>query len=173
MIDTTTQPPADPALHLVPAGFTRLVVGGPYFRQLGPMYSRPTDAADATKGIVLGMRVIDSHLNTQSVCHGGMLTTVADGALGIAVALAVERRAAYVTVSLTADFLSSAKLGDWLEAHVQFTRRGKRLMYANCDLRVGSRHVLRSSAVFSLVDRPPPKPPAGDTLLGEAPLADG
>jgi hypothetical protein len=38
---------------------------------------------------------------------------------------------------------------------------------------VGSRHVLRSSAVFSLVDRPPPKPPAGDTLLGEAPLADG
>lgn len=169
MIDTAPLPPPDPALALVPEGFTRLVVGGPYFRQLGPMYSRPAGGS----GIVLGMRVIEPHLNTQSVCHGGMLATVADGALGIAVALAVERRKAYVTVSLTADFLSSAKLGDWLEAHVQLTRQGKRLVYASCDLRVGDRHVLRSSAVFSLVDRPPPNPPAGSTPIDDIPLADG
>ena len=71
---------------------------------------------------------------------------------------------------MTADFLSGARVGDWLEAHVTITRLGKRLAYANCDLRVGDRHVLRSSAVFAVVDRPAPAALGGS---GETPLTDG
>jgi acyl-coenzyme A thioesterase PaaI-like protein len=102
--------------------------------------------------------------------HGGMLTTLADGALGINLALARGKRGAQVTVSLTADFLSGARVGDWLEAHVVVTRMGQRLAYANCDLKVGARHVLRSSAVFAFVDRPLPPALAGSS---EPPLTDG
>jgi hypothetical protein len=29
------------------------------------------------------------------------------------------------------------------------------MAFANCDLRVGARHVLRANAVFAFVDRPP------------------
>ena len=47
------------------------------------------------------------------------------------------------------------------------TRMGKRLAYANCDLKVGERHVLRSSAVFAIVER---QLPHG---AGEPPLQDG
>ena len=141
----------DPAAD-IPAGFVRRVSGGPYFRALGDIYWRPLDSG----GAVIALRVAESHLNIQGFTHGGMLTTLADGALGINIALARGHRGGQVTVSLTADFLASARLGDWLEAHVTVTRMGQRLAYANCDLKVGHRHILRSSAVFAFVDRPLP-----------------
>ena len=150
----------------VPPGFKPLHVGGAYFQQLGPVYSRRVDDG----GVVIALRVSARHLNIQGITHGGMLATSADGALGINIAMARERRSAQVTVSLTADFLSGGRLGDWLEAHTTITRMGQRMAYASCDLRVGTRHVLRSSGVFAFVDRPWP-PAAGS---GEPPpLQDG
>ena len=157
-------PLPDPDLA-VPAGFEPLVAGGPYFRALGPVFRRPLDGG----GVVVALRLAESHLNVQGFAHGGMLTTLADGALGINIALARGRRGGQVTVSLTADFLSSARLGEWLEARVTVTRIGQTLAYASCDLWAGSRQVLRSSAVFAFVDRPMPLLPAG----AEPPLNDG
>ncbi len=148
----------------VPAGFRLFTTGGPYFRALGPVYLR-----DDAQPQVLALQVAESHLNIQGRAHGGMLTTLADGALGVVLALRRGIRGGQVTVSLTADFLSSAEVGDWLEAHVTVNRIGKRLAYVSCDLRVGDRHVLRSSAVFAFHDRPLP---AG-ALPAELPLADG
>lgn len=133
----------------IPEGFRRLQAGGPFFRSLGPVYARMTESG----GMVIALRVATQHLNTQGVAHGGMLTTLADTALGINVAIARQRRAAQVTVSFTADFLSEAREGDWLAAHVTITRMGKRLAYANCDLKAGERQVLRSSAVFAMIER--------------------
>ena len=130
------------------------------------MYARRTEP----DGVVIALRVAERHLNIQGITHGGMLVTLADGALGINIAMARERRSAQVTVSLSADFLSGGRLGDWLEAHTTITRMGQRMAYANCDLRVGTRHVLRSSGVFAFVDRPWP-PAAGAGV--EPPLQDG
>ncbi len=114
---------------------------------------------------VLGLRIGEHHLNMGGVAHGGMLTTLADSAMGINIALARQVRGGQVTVSLTVDFLSSARLGDWLEARVHITRMGQRLAYANGDLWVGERQVLRTSAVFAFVDRPLPPHLAGDAAL--------
>ena len=150
----------------VPPGYSPLQVGGAYFQQLGPVYARRADAG----GVVIALRVAERHLNIQGITHGGMLVTLADGALGINIAMARERRSAQVTVSLSADFLSGGRLGDWLEAHTTITRMGQRMAYANCDLKVGTRHVLRSSGVFAFVDRPWP-PAAGAGV--EPPLQDG
>lgn len=133
-----------------PDGFVPLDAGGPYFRALGPIYLKPLPQG----GGVIALRVAPSHLNMQGVAHGGMLTTLADGALGISIAMKRGIRGGQVTVSLTFDFLSPARLGEWLEVQVVVTRMGRRLAYANCDLRVGERQVLRSSAVFAFVDRP-------------------
>ena len=155
-IDETAEPG-------IPEGFRRLDAGGPYFRLMGPVYTRRSEAGTA----IIALHVAPHHLNIQGVTHGGMLTTLADSALGINLSLALGRRGAQVTVSLTADFLSAAREGDWLEAHVVITRLGKRLAYANCDLKVGDRHVLRSSAVFAIVDR---QLAPGN---GEPPLQDG
>jgi len=155
-----------PAPEQVPAGYQLVErAGGPWFQGLGPMYSRRTEAC-----IVLALRVAERHMNIQGVAHGGMLTTLADNALGMNVALARKIRGAQVTVSLTADFLSSAAIGDWLEAHTEITRLGQRMAFASCLLMVGDKVVLRSSAVFAFVDRPLPP---GLTKLPDLPLADG
>ena len=140
----------------VPQGYEPIAHGGPYFRALGAIHGRP--AVDG--GLEVALRIDGSHLNMQGVVHGGMLTTLADGALGLNIGLAQVRargrRQAQVTVSLNADFLSSAKAGDWLEAQVSITRLGQRMAFANCDLRVGDKQVLRANAVFAFVDRPAP-----------------
>lgn len=150
----------------IPAGFTPLQRGGGnWFASLGPCFVAPGDNGSK----VLGLRIDARHINVQGVAHGGMLTTLADSALGMNIFIARSRKAAQaggqaggqVTVSLTADYLASVREGDWLQAHVHITRLGQRLAYANCDLRSGSRHVLRCSAVFAFVDRPaPPAAPA-------------
>ena len=160
---TAPYPIADTPEPGIPEGFFRLNAGGPYFRLLGPVFTKKVGADN----LVIALRVGKDHLNVQGVTHGGMLTTLADSALGINLSLARGRRGAQVTVSLTVDFLSGAREGEWLEAHVVITRLGKRLAYANCDLKVGDRQVLRSSAVFAVVER---------QLLqvnGEPPLQDG
>jgi uncharacterized protein (TIGR00369 family) len=144
----------------VPTGFRPLVAGGPYFRQIGPTYVRIDDAGL----FVLGLRVTPEHTNMQGVTHGGMLATVADAALGIAIARDRGIRAAQVTVSLALDYLSGARPGDWLEARVQVIRRGQRLAFAECNLFVGDKRILRGSGVFAFVDRELPKdiPPLPD-----------
>lgn len=130
----------------IPAGFVPIQGGGPWAQGLGQIWFRRDDAGNP----VFAVRVLDKHLNYQGITHGGMLTTLADGVLGIAISMTAGRRGASVTVSMTADFLSSGRLGDWLEAHVTITKKGRRLAYGICDLRIGTRHVLHASGVFAL-----------------------
>jgi uncharacterized protein (TIGR00369 family) len=147
----------------IPDGFQRLRIASPWMSLLGPVYMRQREGDTA----LIGLRIAPQHLNIMGVAHGGMLTTLADNAFGINISLARGRRGGQVTVSLTADFLASAREGDWLQAHVTITRMGRQLAYASCDLKVGERHILRSSAVFAFVDRPLP------AIDGEPPLQDG
>lgn len=167
MSDPQTPMPVGPEPLLdVPEGYRLLEVGGPYFRLLGPVHARGGEGGRW----VIGLRMAPHHLNSQGVAHGGMLTTLADGALGINIAVARQQPGGQVTVSLTADFISGAREGEWLEAHTRITRMGRRLAYASCDLKVGDRAVLRASAVFAFVER---DVPISLGHLGSPPLADG
>lgn len=147
----------------VPGGFVPLQAGGPWAQALGQVWFRRDEAGNP----VFAVRVRENHLNYQRITHGGMLTTFADGMLGYAISMAAGRRGASVTVSMTADFLSSGRLGDWLEAHVRITKSGRRLAYATCDLRIGTRHVMHASGVFALHE-PMQKPDASASLPSPA-----
>lgn len=152
---------ADPAA--VPAGFEPLDAGGPYFRALGPLFARRLDGGLRR----VALRVGPTHMNMQGVAHGGMLSTLADGALGLNIALARGVRGPQATVSMTMDFLSAARLGDWLEAEVTISRLGRTLAYASCHLSVGDRAVLRSSAVFAFLQRPLSAAPGSGSSLSD------
>ncbi len=133
----------------VPAGFKRLTLGGPYFVRLGPSYYRLPEQGS----IEVGIRVTEEHSNVQGNAHGGMVSTLADGALGIALVLARQKRGGQVTVSLSSEFLSAARIGEWLKAHARVTRLGSRLAFLECQLRVEQRLVMRCQAIFSISDR--------------------
>ena len=135
----------------VPEGFRPIQRGGPFLAALGPLYLK----IDGGKPII-ALRVEEKHLNTRGIAHGGMLVTLADSALGIALATSRTPPQPMVTVNLSTDFADVASAGDWIEAHVDIQKVGKRLAFANCYLVVGSRRILRASGVFALV--PPAKP---------------
>ncbi|MFT4101329.1 MAG: PaaI family thioesterase [Burkholderiaceae bacterium] len=134
----------------VPEGFSLIQRGPSWFTQLGPVYAKP--APDGTT--ILGLRVSQRHANFRGNAHGGMLMTLADATLGINVSQARGVRGGQVTVSLAADFLVGVKLGDWLEARVGMRKNGRTLVFADCILTVGEREVLRSNAVFAVVEPP-------------------
>lgn len=132
-----------------PAGFEPVVRGGPYFQQLGTVYVRRVDERSA----LMGLFVAESHTNRYGMAHGGMLMTLADGALNMGMNL-VRQSERIVTAHMSVDFLAAARLGDWIEAEVQATRQGRTMAFAEGRLCVVDgdqrRDVLRASAVFSV-----------------------
>jgi acyl-coenzyme A thioesterase 13 len=127
----------------VPADFKPLFRTSPVSELIGPIYYRGKGAA-----LVLGLRVESKHCNARATVHGGILATLADTALGYAMAFASDPPASLVTANLTLDFAGTAKIGDWLEVHVDIQKQGRRLSFANCYIVAGEQRIVRASAVF-------------------------
>lgn len=138
-----------PAPTAVPAGFEPLTRSGPFFASLGPMFLRRED-----HGWTLGLRLAPQHANVIGVAHGGLLAALADGALGLNLMRSGRYDRPLVTVNLSTDFLSAARIGEWLQARVQPRKLGSRLAFADCLISAGERPVLRASGVFAVVDDP-------------------
>jgi len=133
--------------HPAPPGFERLKRGGPYMANLGELYCRRKDGE-----IVIAMRITDQHTNMRGIAHGGMLSSLADSALGLGLSMHCEGRNSFVTVNLSTDFVDAARPGDWVEAHVDVQKVGARVAFANCFLQVGERRILRASGVFAVMN---------------------
>lgn len=97
----------------------------------------------------LGVRIDESHLNPLGMPHGGMLATLADTAIGAMMLLEMGPSATAVTVNLSLDYLDAARLGDWVEARVEFDKLGSRLRYGTCRLVAGDRCLVRATAIFA------------------------
>lgn len=124
----------------VPDGFEQLMAPGGFVRTAGPFYihaNRPIVAA----------RVTREHLNQIGIAHGGFLATLADVALGAVIRRDLATSAA-PTVHLGIDYIGAVQPGDWVEAHVQVLKDGRKLINAACDVRVGDRVALHASGVF-------------------------
>lgn len=130
----------------IPEGWEPLRRGGPFLHLFGPLYARTVEGR-----LVIGLRILEKHLNVRGIAHGGMLVTLADSALGIVLSTGGAAPGPMVTVSLTTDFADAARLGDWVEARVDVQKVGSRLAFANCYLVVGERRILRASGVFAVV----------------------
>lgn len=124
-----------------PAGFTPgfLDHGGPYY--LGA-------AVDGVR--VVGLWIMPHHINYQDAAHGGVISTFADVALSHAVYDAERPRLAPSTVTLTVNYLTGAKLGDWLEARVRIDRLGGRTAYTSGAIWRGDEQIATMSGVFSV-----------------------
>ena len=128
----------------VPPGFEPLFRTSPFLETLGPFFFRRTPA-----GFVIGLRVAEKHSNARGTAHGGLLLTLADIALGYTAAFSEEPPLSLTTASLSTDFAGQAKIGDWIEAHVDIQKIGSRLVFANAYLVVGAERIARASAVFA------------------------
>ena len=131
----------------IPDGFERLDRGSPFVGLLGPIFHKVCDGRH-----VIGIRIEHKHTNVRGIAHGGMLVTIADSALGIALSLETDGKKPMVTANLSTDFLDAAHPGDWAEAHVEIQRIGSRLAFASCQLKVNEKCILRASGVFAVLN---------------------
>lgn len=124
-------------------GFGPLFRSSPVIDLIGPVYSKGEGAE-----LALGLRVEQKHCNMRGALHGGIVATLADIALGYAIAFSTKPPTGLITANLSLDFAGTAKIGDWLEARVDVQKKGSRLAFANCYISVGEQRIVRASAVF-------------------------
>ena len=131
----------------------------------GPFYSRRQG-----NDLSLGLRIEERHCNSRGTCHGGLLATLADIALGYACALAGESGAEkrnFVTVDLSLQYLASTHVGDWVQSEVEVLSPGSRTASAAGHLLANGKPVVRISANFRMARTPTPE--AGNR--GQSPIS--
>ncbi len=115
---------------------------------VGPFYSRREG-----NELSLGLRIEARHCNSRGTCHGGMLATIADMALGYACAIAAEADAGkrnFVTVDLSLQYLASTHPGEWVHSEVRVLSAGSSTAAAAGHLLANGKPVVRISANFRL-----------------------
>ena len=134
----------------IPNGFRPMAElrTSPFLDRVGPFYFRRRD-----RDLVLGLRVGEGHANARGTAHGGLLLTMADVALGYQLAFSQDPPVLATTVSMSADLIGGANVGDWLEASVDTQQLGSRMAFANAYLTAGERRVARVSAAFLRTER--------------------
>ncbi len=129
-----------------PEGFVVAARRGPFSQHNGPYYYRPTQT-----GAEHAFFALKRHCNGLGIVHGGMLASFIDGLLGHAVS--ADANAASVTIHLSLDYLSMARAGEWVQGEARVTRRAKDVAFAEARAFVGSKDVVRATAIFKLMDR--------------------
>jgi len=135
-------------MSAVPAGYKPLPAASPFNELVGPLHEKR--GAGATS---LGLRVGRKHSNSRGICHGGVLATLADLALGYGMVAKTGGRGGFVTAHLDIDYAGSAAIGDWIHSEVEVQRMGSRLAFATGYLCVGEQRIVRMSGIFALPGR--------------------
>lgn len=129
-----------------PPGFEPLFRTSPFLDATGPYFYKPLN-----QGFIVGLRISERHANVQGTAHGGLLATLADISLGYVTAMSQHPPLRMTTTSLSLDYVGSAKIGDWVEAHVSVIKVGSRMAFANAILMVGVTPVASTRASFMVV----------------------
>jgi len=138
---------------LIPDGFA------PHFRKSKvtdpwePLYSR-----ELPQAVQIGVRLRDGHCNSRGFVHGGVIAALADNAMGLSFVrvakAAVEEPApaatGAVTVSLSVDFVATAKLGQWLQIEPRVVKAGRSLGFVDALITADGDVIARANATFRL-----------------------
>ena len=113
----------------IPEGFAPHFRKSPLTDPWEPLYSKETD-----KAVIIGFRAGPAHTNSRGFVHGGLLSALADNAMGLSCAKHHEDIRGLVTVTLTVDFLGSAELGQWIEVETGFVKPGRSLYFCRATI---------------------------------------
>lgn len=139
-----------------PPGFAQHSRASPLTAPWEPILSRLVDE----RVLQLGVIVREAHCNARGFAHGGLISALADNAMGHS-AVATARKtlpeppASAVTVNLSLDFADSARIGEWLEVRPVVLKMGRTLAFTEghvIAMREGEeRLIARCSATFRMV----------------------
>jgi acyl-coenzyme A thioesterase PaaI-like protein/quinol monooxygenase YgiN len=130
---------------LIPEGFQRHTRHSGLTDPWEPIYARRSSG-----GVSLAIRASAAHANSRGFVHGGLITALADNAMGLSCGQEVDDTSSLVTVSLSMDFVGFAKVGQWLEIRPEVIKTGKSLCFASALVLAGDSVCARASGVFKL-----------------------
>jgi uncharacterized protein (TIGR00369 family) len=132
----------------IPPGFERHYRKSPVTDPWEPIYSRRTEGT-----VVLGLVAEAAHTNSRGFVHGGLISALADNAMGLSCARRLRDEASLVTVNLTLDFLGTARTGQWLEFDTIFVKPGGTLCFAQAFVTADGEPCARANAVFRTLQK--------------------
>ena len=132
----------------VPEGFKPRLRKSPLTEPWEPLYSRNTD-----KAVIIGLRLARPHTNGRGLIHGGLITALADNAMGYSCALVTNWTTSFVTVSLSVDFVGSAEIGQWCSIESDVIKTGKTICFAQCLIKADGIVIARASGTFRVVPK--------------------
>jgi acyl-coenzyme A thioesterase PaaI-like protein len=136
-----------------PEGFT-LIPNLPPAYDYGKFYVK----AKPDGGYELGFFVRPEHSRSHAGhVGGGLLLTAADYVMGFVVFKTIYKGGTgdlhATTVSMSSDFLGTAKVGDWVTAKIDLIKLGKTLCTTQCILYNGEKPIFRSSASYMMLPK--------------------
>jgi uncharacterized protein (TIGR00369 family) len=129
----------------VPPGFEAHVRQSPVTDPWEPLYAKREGETFS-----LGLRIAHSHCNARGLLHGGVISALADNAMGLACVTRMESVSA-LTVSLSVDFLSVGRSGQWLEVRAVPAKLGRTLAFADARIEADGEMIAKAAAIFRIV----------------------
>ena len=130
-----------------PPGFAPHFRKSPVTDAWEPLFSRRADGV-----VEIGFRADRPHANSRGFVHGGLISALADNAMGLSCAAVLAQGGAasngLVTVSLAVDYMDRAGIGDWLEFDTDFVRAGRTLCFAGARVTAQGQPIARAHATF-------------------------
>jgi uncharacterized protein (TIGR00369 family) len=134
----------------IPDGFA------PHFRKSGltdpwePLYSKRVDGT-----VIIALRAARPHANSRGFVHGGLISALADNAMGLSCGEVLRAQGApatsLVTISLAVDFIGTARIGQWLEVRPHVLKVGGRVCFCEALVMADDTPCARANATFSVV----------------------
>ena len=134
MSAASSDPPEGFAPH-----FRKSPVTGPW----EPLFSRRVEGT-----VQIGTWLREAHCNSRGFLHGGVIAALADNAMGLSCGASLPSVNGLVTVSLSLDYVGSAKLGQWLQIEPRVLRAGKSMAFADALVTADGEVIARASATF-------------------------
>lgn len=126
-----------------PDGFRPIAPREGFHLLMGQFYGRMEGGV-----LVVAFRCSPRHMNSHGACHGGMLASFADFAAYSVRHAAGLPDTSIPTVSLTTEYLRPVRLGDWVEARMELTKRGRTLLFSRITGTVDGKAVFTSTGIF-------------------------
>lgn len=134
---------------LVPEGFERHSRHSGLTAPWEPIYLRPSE-----RGVTLAIRSGAAHANSRGFVHGGLVSALADNAMGLSCARHLGDASGLVTVSLSVDFVGTAKIGQWVEFRGEVVKPGRSICFASALVFADDAVCARASSVFRVLTSP-------------------
>lgn len=132
-----------------PDGWREFIVDDAFQTHNGPLFIADPFEASEEEPLRLGFRVAERHCGFPGICHGGMIATVLDNAVGRSVQKSCGVDGA-PTISLHIEYLNAARQGDWVESRVRMLRKTRSLAFVDALLVGPKGPVAKASGIFKL-----------------------